>query len=215
MKVIITGMHRSGTSMVAGLLKQCGLYLGENLISGHRDNPKGHFEDREFVRLNDRILAENGGRWDRPPEKISNISVGLQKDIKQFIKKWPQNKLVGWKDPRACITLPVWRKALKEEGLKIVIVRRFWLEIVKSLEVRNGFSHEKSIDLIRVYLGQLEKNIINIGYVTTYYLNYFDDWKSELRKVCKFLGLKTRYKDSIGEFIDKKLWHHRDSNEQK
>ena len=67
--VCITGMHRSGTSMVARLLGACGLDLGppEELVPGQPDNPDGYFENQRFVSVNDEILDIFGGAWDSPP----------------------------------------------------------------------------------------------------------------------------------------------------
>lgn len=46
--LVITGMHRSGTSFAASLLHDAGLYLGGRMLAPHASNPLGHFEDLEF-----------------------------------------------------------------------------------------------------------------------------------------------------------------------
>ena len=69
-RVICTlGMHRSGTSLVARLLSLLGVHLGpdERVLTAGEDNPKGYWEHRSFVDLNDEILARFGGRWDQAP----------------------------------------------------------------------------------------------------------------------------------------------------
>ena len=52
-------MHRSGTSMVAKLLNQAGLYLGPDdaLMPPASENPEGFFEHLAFVDLNDEIVS--------------------------------------------------------------------------------------------------------------------------------------------------------------
>ena len=67
--VAIVGMHRSGTSMVAKLLQQAGLNLGEeaDLMPPAAENPEGFYEHLEFVRLNDEVLNIAGAGWDCPP----------------------------------------------------------------------------------------------------------------------------------------------------
>ena len=55
--IIVTGMHRSGTSMTAMLLAQHGVHMGERLIPGNRHNPRGYFEDADFVELQRSMLA--------------------------------------------------------------------------------------------------------------------------------------------------------------
>ena len=52
--IIIAGMHRSGTSLAASLLQSAGLDVGERLMEGNWSNPRGHFEDLDFVK--DRLL---------------------------------------------------------------------------------------------------------------------------------------------------------------
>src|SRR5687768_18097338 len=67
--VAVVGMHRSGTSMVAKLLQQAGLNLGDetNLMPPAEENPEGFYEHLEFVRLNDEVLNAAGAGWDCPP----------------------------------------------------------------------------------------------------------------------------------------------------
>src|SRR6185295_14229625 len=67
--VCVTGMHRSGTSVVAGALALLGASLGEpsRLLKAGADNPKGYFEIRAVVELDDELLAHLGGAWDQPP----------------------------------------------------------------------------------------------------------------------------------------------------
>ena len=54
--IIITGMHRSGTSLVAGILRTAGLHIGDKLLGPDDFNPRGFFEDKDFVNLQENIL---------------------------------------------------------------------------------------------------------------------------------------------------------------
>lgn len=215
MKVIITGMHRSGTSMIAGLLKICGLYLGDSLIMGLKDNPRGHFEDRAFVRLNNEILKYNGGSWDRPPKEIKT-NKGIAFNMNRYAESWPKDRPVGWKDPRACLTLHLWRKAVSSEELKVVLVSRPFDEIVESLKKRNRFPEAKSRELAFVYMKAAVEHLeeTRLPYIITIYNNYFKvGWRSELRPMLEFLGLDQGPTAIIADFIDADLWHHRSENE--
>src|SRR5204863_8225571 len=68
--VCIAGMHRSGTSMVAQLLKLSGLYLGQetDMWGATPDNPEGHWEHVRLSRINEEMLNILGGGWDCPPD---------------------------------------------------------------------------------------------------------------------------------------------------
>ena len=52
--ILVLGMHRSGTSAIARLLKIFGVSFGDNLMPGSaEDNEKGFWEDRDVFRLNE------------------------------------------------------------------------------------------------------------------------------------------------------------------
>ena len=51
--ILIAGMHRSGTSMVAELLYRCGLALGAEdqlFLPANEDNPAGYWEISTVLR---------------------------------------------------------------------------------------------------------------------------------------------------------------------
>jgi len=56
--VILLGMHRSGTTMVAELLDHLGLFLGEELESNH--------EALYFLELNAELFRRCNATWDQP-----------------------------------------------------------------------------------------------------------------------------------------------------
>src|SRR5215467_9657005 len=67
--VCVLGMHRSGTSAAARLMNLLGVYLGDeaHLMGSHPENPKGYWEYRPILALNEEILGRLGGTWDEPP----------------------------------------------------------------------------------------------------------------------------------------------------
>ena len=57
-------MHRSGTSLLADLLGRAGVSTwAKRLVAANPHNPRGHFEDEDFVALHDAILSANGTNW--------------------------------------------------------------------------------------------------------------------------------------------------------
>lgn len=210
MKIIVTGMHRSGTSMVSGLLGLCGGYHGNNLISGLRDNPKGHFEDREFVNINDYILRKNGGSWRNPPAEITAVPVSR---MRKFLEKWPTDRPVVLKDPRACFTIGAWRQLIHDRNLHVVFVMRSMYEIADSLAVRNRMSHHEALSLVRKYGDAFVLSTRGRKYHTTSYASYFGPgpipWRNELGKLVIALGMKMPIDiGAIQEFVDPNLRHH-------
>ena len=67
--VFIIGMHRSGTSCLAGSLERCRLFLRE-VTRCNRYNPKDNHELKAVRRIRNEMLAANGGTWRQPPVRV-------------------------------------------------------------------------------------------------------------------------------------------------
>jgi len=213
MKVFITGAPRSGTSMVTGLLQLCGLYLGNNLLPARKDNPKGFFEDLEFLAINREIFrlnSEGEGGGHRPPKEIKVLPEELLNKMKQFISKWPKDKIVGWKDPRTCITFPVWKKLIQPEEIRVVITSRPFNEIAQSLKIRNGIKIINGMNLCWFYMKTIYENLGKTNWTLTFYHDYFNsNWISEIKGLIESLGLNTPGNlNPLRDFTDINLWHY-------
>lgn len=220
MKIFIIGMHRSGTSMITGILHKCGLELGKNLLMGARDNPKGHFESRRFIRINQEILIANGGRWFDPPTAPIRFYPGIKKKMRQFVNEFDPQKISGFKDPRICFTFPLWREVIHPEPIKAIMVVRPFIAIAKSLKRRNDFKIAKGERLANRYVRSAfaAMNKFDVPYVVTLYHRYFhiykgkveSNWERELEPILEFTGLKLPADtNAIDKFVDGRLWHHR------
>ncbi|MBK8507408.1 MAG: sulfotransferase family protein [Candidatus Competibacteraceae bacterium] len=145
--VLILGMHRSGTSCLAGSLEEAGLYLGEvNTAAPH--NAKGNRESRAIMSLQDDLLRANGGAWDAPPARVIWSSEHrARRDA--IIATYPNNLTWGFKDPRTLLTLPGWLEALP--AVRFVGTYRHPLAVAASLNVRNGITLENSLALWMAY----------------------------------------------------------------
>ena len=58
--VVVLGMHRSGTSILGGLVNKMGLKVGGPLIQPGTDNEKGFFERIDAVLQNDYMMKKQG-----------------------------------------------------------------------------------------------------------------------------------------------------------
>ena len=63
--IVVLGMHRSGTSAIARSLELLGVGLGDNLHPAGFDNPKGFWEDRACLEINEELLRYFGSAYDR------------------------------------------------------------------------------------------------------------------------------------------------------
>ena len=62
--ILVTGMHRSGTSAVTRVLGLLGCTLPRVVTDSAPDNERGFWENPAIRDLNDRILASAGSAWD-------------------------------------------------------------------------------------------------------------------------------------------------------
>ncbi|MBA2597653.1 MAG: sulfotransferase [Chloroflexia bacterium] len=193
MPVCIAGMHRSGTSMVAKLLHESGLYLGpdSDLIPPGPGNPEGFWENRRFVQINSRILKELRGGWDYPPsipeewsgDRMDQLRVKAEAIVADFAGREPW----GWKDPRNCLTLPFWQQML--DSTRVALVVRNPLETAESLRKRNGFSYALGLALWHTYYQRVCDAVAPAERIVTHYDVYFRDPGPELRRVLTFLDM--------------------------
>lgn len=195
MTVCITGMHRSGTSLIASLLREAGLYLGDeaDLIPASKDNVDGFWEFAPFVEISDRALERLGGWWDCVPPLQRQAEPGLLVDLRQAAKaaaqKLQARANAGWKDPRASLLLPFWRSVLPVS--RVVICLRNPLEVARSMQKRNGTSLAFGLKLWWVYAQQLLADTTPAERLVTHFDAYFHDPRTELRRLLAFVGLPT------------------------
>ena len=135
--LIIAGHHRSGTSLLAQLLAAAGLFLGDELMPGAASNPHGHFEDMEVVRLHDRLLADNGRTWQVVDDLLPVVNDDIWQAMHDLVDRRRQHhELWGFKDPRVCLFLPLWRHVVPEA--RILVTIRHPSACVDSIERREA-----------------------------------------------------------------------------
>ena len=136
--VLVLGMHRSGTSLAIEILSRLGLWIGteDQLIGATEYNPRGHFELVAGVELNNEVLRQAGGSWDNPPAMGSVDEIATR--IRPSIEAWYEGRpALAFKDPRLCLTLPVWVPALATFDVRIVHVMRDPHAVARSVVTRN------------------------------------------------------------------------------
>jgi hypothetical protein len=120
---MVLGMHRSGTSWLAGELHQRGVPFGDvNMSSVH--NERGNRENLLLVGLHNGVLEDSGGAWNRPPRRVQ-WSEKRQLALREFIRRMDARfpAMWGFKDPRALLVLDEWRRQLGERLLPVGVFR--------------------------------------------------------------------------------------------
>ncbi|MFH1795024.1 MAG: hypothetical protein ABIK36_17810 [Pseudomonadota bacterium] len=146
--ILILGMHRSGTSCLAGCLQAAGLFLAE--VKTHSThNKKGNRENIAVMHLNDEVLASNGGSWRNPPASVVWSGSQLAKG-KQVAKAIAWEGPWGFKDPRTLPTLDGWVSILGK--VEIAASCRHPLAVAQSLNRRDPtLSIDEGLQLWQAY----------------------------------------------------------------
>ena len=135
--LVLGGMHRSGTSLVAALCQSAGLDIGTELLPGHASNPVGHFEDLDFYRFHETVLASNGrtaagyGIFDT----AAVVDAAARARAETLVSaRRAGGRPWGWKDPRTVLFLDFWLAMLPES--RFLFVFRDPAEVADSLRRR-------------------------------------------------------------------------------
>src|SRR3954451_9257859 len=132
--VAVVGMHRSGTSWLAGELQTRGLELGE-VSERNPHNRKGNRENRTIGSIHERVLRDSGGSWSKPPRSVTwtaSARSELQSHVASMSRRYER---WGFKDPRTLLVLDEWRQLVG--GLQLVGIARHPLAVAQSLSARN------------------------------------------------------------------------------
>ncbi|BBB25496.1 sulfotransferase [Amphritea japonica] len=196
-KVCILGMHRSGTSCLAGCLEERGLFLGD-VVNASPHNKKGNKENKELRRLNDDVLESSGGTWDRPPEFISwNDEHRQRRD--DIINTLKNNRHWGFKDPRVVLTLPFWLEALPD--MKFVGTFRHPSAVIASLTKRPGLAPSVApLKLWTLYNRSLLEAVKHYEFPLICFDRPQDEYLYSIEQASAYLGLPEGINVSGGFF---------------
>ena len=162
--ICITGMHRSGTSLLARVVNLMGVHLGspEDHLKANQANPTGYWEHRGVVRIANDVLAHLGGDWAGPPHlppgwpSDPSLSPLRERATAVLDELRADAEVVGFKDPRACLVLPFWREVTEVD--RVIACVRPPRAVVASLARRNDLSEAHVAALTSRYLSSLVAN---------------------------------------------------------
>jgi len=147
MQVIVTGMHRSGTSLVAHLISRMGIHMGKRFRDPDQWNTRGYFEDLDFVEFNRSMLQDAGGNWKHPPirKDLDRVWLKHKSHLIHLIKQRDlEHRNWGFKDPRACLLLRYYLELMPQ--MWVVVSIRDLKETTASLEKREVEKKRDSVD---------------------------------------------------------------------
>lgn len=195
--IAITGMHRSGTSMITRALHDSGLHLvgtgAEELIEAADDNPEGFWESKAIRDCNDELLEATGGAWDNPPDlppagvddpRVAHVADAATATLATL----RQHDHWGFKDPRTCLTAAYWLDL--EPELRFVVCVRHPIEVALSLRRRNQNSYSLGLSLWERYYATVLDQVPPERRIVSHYDTFFVDPEAEMARLCAFAGLE-------------------------
>lgn len=125
--VVVLGMHRSGTSLLASLLQAVGVELGPDLLLDQTpDNEAGYWEHKEIAEAQEAILSQLGRTWYLPEGQVPlpagwwrlpemrphrrRLADIVRRETSETVGPW------GFKDPRTVRLLPLWLDIFADLG---------------------------------------------------------------------------------------------------
>lgn len=197
--IAIVGLHRGGTSAIAGVVHNLGVYMGDDLYQPSEYNPKGYFEDKEIVDLHDRML----GNW--LVGETKNAEAVYPEYQKVIRERYDTKDLWAIKDPRLCYLLPYLIRAT-ESNLQVIVVYRDPWYAAHSLVERNRITFGAALHIGLEYLQNMIRN--TNGYDPSLRIRYRDLLLSKtaaVNHIASFIGVDTT-QEAI-DFPDPSLAH--------
>jgi len=183
--ICVLGMHRSGTSCLAGSREQQGLFLGKVNTSAPW-NKRGNRERFDVMDLQQDLLEANGGSWSDPPPAVEWSAEHFER-ARAILAQDASAPVWGFKDPRTLLTLGGWEQLVPD--LDAVGIFRHPLRVARSLQSRNDMPLAAGLALWRAY----NERLLEIHRRRPFPVVWFDDepemLEAKLREAGEALGL--------------------------
>jgi hypothetical protein len=211
-------MHRSGTSAVAGFLAKAGYFAGDesDLLPAAEDNPKGFFERADVNALNDELLAELGGAWDKPPPRdvVSRQAPQWRPRVEEVLDGLAQEaggRPLVLKDPRISLAMPAWLPALAAR-FALILIDRSPLDVALSVRRRDGRPLYVALALWQLYYTELLEGLAGKRVLVVHYERFVDDPTRQgllLDQLADVLGAATASAAGAEGFVSGDMRHNR------
>jgi hypothetical protein len=219
--LFVLGMPRSGTSALTRVLSLCGATLPAGMLGADSGNPRGYWEPRKALRLNNSILLRHGSGTYDPSLRLQEegaLDAGQKAayiaEISAYLATLPAAPLVIIKDLQITALSDVWFEATRLAGfdIAIVIAVRRPQEVIASLAKLMRAQPQLSSALWLKYNLLAERQTRGMRRVFVEYDNLLGNWHREIARISTALSidLSTRDEAAIDEFLKPDLRRQRD-----
>jgi len=195
--ILVLGMHRSGTSMLAGTLAALGSAHPKKPLRADDNNPKGYWESTPLNFANDELLAEAASSWHdwRPldPQWLQSPAAERHRHkIKAILaSEFGDEPLFFVKDPRICRFVPFLSSILAEMEVDPVALLplRNPLEVAYSLQRRDGLPLAKSLLLWLRHVLEAESHSRHMPRCFIRHERFLIDWRHHVERAAEKTGI--------------------------
>lgn len=196
--VLVVGVGRSGTSLLAGVLGQLGFRIPQPEVEPDDTNPKGFGEPRWVVDFHTRHLRDVTVNDSRPAAWAATATAATDEAVVRELRDWLAGELgegeaVVVKDPRTVWFLALWKRCATELGVPTTYVTmlRHPAEIIASSFKSYGDWQSGASRACAWMNMTLETERLTRGEPRAFvrYEALLADWRREVARVGELLGL--------------------------
>jgi hypothetical protein len=194
--IVVLGMHRSGTSAVAGTAVRLGAAGPRTPLDASADNPAGFYESERVVMQNHKMLKQAGCAWNlclhRDAFEISNSAPAFSSAFARVLaEEFGNAPLFVLKDPRLCMTFPAWLPVLRTSGidLSVMLVIRNPAEVAQSIKVRNHLPEPQSVAQWLHHVLESERATRGLKRTILFYDDVLANWRLSMLWAARAVGI--------------------------
>ena len=224
--ILVVGVGRSGTSLLAGMLGQMGFHIPQPEVRADDTNPRGFGEPRWVVDFHHRLMRENRVTVNdsRPAAWERTYASGRRPAVQSELRAWLGGEVqrtdsVVVKDPRTAWFLPLWTRCAEELGVApaCVTMLRHPAEIIASAKQSYGdwqSDASRASAWLNVTL-ETEHATRDGDRAFVRYEDLLVDWEREIRRIGRLIdspvlsGAARERLPEVDRFVDPTLHRNR------
>lgn len=208
--ILVTGMHRSGTSLLAMTLESLGVGFGpgEAFYQADQWNAKGYFERRDVIDLDSRMISGLERTGSTVARALGQVRYLAQPPVRRIAGRGARfaaemaavdRDTAGGaiKDPRLCLTWSAWAQVVPVEA--VVVAIRHPYDVADSLRRRQSIPMSVGFRFWRYHIEALRQiTPPNLVVVDTEPLQ--SDPRDELTRLAAALDLDVTADEAVARF---------------
>lgn len=216
MLLFVFGMGRTGTSAMTRVLSLCGVTLPTGLMGADKHNPRGYWEPRDAIMIDETIMRRHNSNWYDPTLRLEEEGTFDAEEraawiakIRRYLATLPAAPIVILKDMRMTTLSDLWFEAARQSGydVAVLIPVRHPDEVIPSCSKFIRISPELSSALWLKYSLLAERHSRGVPRVFIEYTNLLQDWRREIKRTALALQVDLNPEDEamVEEFLTSDL----------